>query len=91
MFLVNKDYTEEPYTFLVNKNIFHQIIHSDLGKTYYKMTVTEKINTIDNKIAQNKVQYSLDLQTVTISALSSGNVSKYEFLIGKKFYQKKTC
>ena len=47
------------------------------------MTVSEKLKTTDNKIEQNKAQYYLDRQTAKISALSSGNVSKYEFLIGK--------
>ena len=47
------------------------------------MTITEKIKTIDNKIEQNKTQYSLERQTASISALSSGNVGKYEFLTGK--------
>ena len=32
---------------------------------------------------QNKVQYGLDRQTAKISALSSENVGKYEFLTGK--------
>ena len=44
------------------------------------MTVSEKIKTIDNKIEQNKAQYSLARQTSKISALSSENVGKYEFL-----------
>ena len=34
-------------------------------------------------IEQNKAQYNLDRQTAKISALSSRNVSKYEFLTGK--------
>ena len=51
------------------------------------MTITGKIKTIDNKIEQNKAQYDLDRQTAKYSALSSGNVSKFE----KDFYQKKTC
>ena len=59
----------------------HQMVHYDLGRTYYKMSVSEKIKTIDNKIEQNKAQYNLDRQTAKISALSSGNVSKYEFLM----------
>ena len=42
-----------------------------------KMTVSEKIKTISNKIEQNKVQYDLDRQTANISALPSRNVSKY--------------
>ena len=32
---------------------------------------------------QNKTQYDLDRQTAKISALSLGNVSKYEFLSDK--------
>ena len=34
---------------------------------------------------------NLDRQTAKISALSSRNVSKYEFLTGKDIYQKKAC
>ena len=42
--------------------------------------------------SKTKAQYNLDIQTAKISALSSGNVSKYEFLTGKDdFTQKKTC
>ena len=47
------------------------------------MSISEKIKTINNKTKQNKAQYNLDRQTVKIFALSSGNVSKYEFLTGK--------
>ena len=47
------------------------------------MTTSEKIKTIDNKVEQNKAQYDLDRETAKISALSSRNVSKYEFLTGK--------
>ena len=53
------------------------------------MTVSEKIKTIDNKIEQSKAQYDLDRQTVKISALSSGSVSKYEFLTGEDFLPEK--
>ena len=55
--------------------LYHQEIHEDIGRTYYKVTVRE----ITNKIEQNKAQYNLDRQTATISALPSGNVGKYEF------------
>ena len=47
------------------------------------MTISEKIKAINNKIEQNKAKYNLDRQTPKISALSSGNFSKYEFLTGK--------
>ena len=44
------------------------------------MTVNDKIKTSDNKIEQSKAQYDLDRQAAKISALSSGNVSKYKFI-----------
>ena len=47
------------------------------------MSISEKIKTVDNKIEQNEAQYDLDREIPKISALSSGNVSKYEFLTGK--------
>ena len=34
--------------------VYHQIIQYDLERTYYKITVSEKIKTIDNKMEQNK-------------------------------------
>ena len=40
--------------------LYHQIIHYDLGRTYYKMIISEKIKAISNKIEQNKAQYNLD-------------------------------
>ena len=52
-------------------------------KAYYKITVSEIIKTIDNKIDQHKAQYNLDWQTAMISVLSSGNIGKYKFLTGK--------
>ena len=47
------------------------------------MSISKKIKTIDNKINQNKAQYNLDRETAKIYSLSSGNVSKYEFLTGE--------
>ena len=45
-----------------------------------KWLLARKLN---NKIKQNKAQYNLDTNIAKISALSSGNVSKYEFLTDK--------
>ena len=47
------------------------------------MSISEKIEAINSKIEQSQDQYNLDRQTAKISALSSRNVSKYEFLTGK--------
>ena len=53
------------------------------------MSISEKIKTINKKIKQIKAQYSLDRQTANISALSSENVCKYEFLTRKDVLPKK--
>ena len=47
------------------------------------MSISEKIKAINNKIDQNKAQHNLDRKTAKISALSSENVSKHEFLTSK--------
>ena len=47
------------------------------SETYDKMTISEKIKTIDYEIEENKAQCNLDRQIAKIGALSSGNVSKY--------------
>ena len=47
------------------------------------MSVSEKTKATNNKIEQNRAQYDLHRQTAKISALSSRNASKYEFLTSK--------
>ena len=64
-----KDYTKEPYLFLVNNTT----LPSDNSLRL----------SVNNKIEQNKAQYDLDRQTAKVSAFLSRNVSKYEFLTGK--------
>ena len=44
------------------------------------MTINEQIKILDNKIRSNQAQYDLDRQKVKISALSSGELDKYEHL-----------
>ena len=48
-----------------------------------KMSISQKIKAVNNKIEQNKAQYDLDRQTAKVSAFLSRNVSKHEFLTGK--------
>ena len=43
------------------------------------MTVTDKLKIIDNKIKANQAQYDLDKLAAKISALSSGELRKYEY------------
>ena len=44
------------------------------------MTINEQIKILDNKIWSNQAQYDLDRQNAKISALSSGELDKYEYL-----------
>ena len=47
------------------------------------MTVTNQHKIIDNKIKANKAQYDLDRLAAKISALSSGELRKYDALTGE--------
>ena len=42
------------------------------------MTLTEQVKILDDKIKANKAQYDLDKKVAKISALSSGELEKYE-------------
>ena len=48
------------------------------------MTVTDQIKILNRKIKQNEVQHDLDREAAKISALSSNNVNKYEYLTGEE-------
>ena len=47
------------------------------------MTINEQIKILDNKIRSNEAQYDLDRQNPKISALSRGELDKYEYLTGE--------
>ena len=44
------------------------------------MTITDQIKILDRKIMQNEAQYDLDRKAAKISALSSNDLGKYEYL-----------
>ena len=44
------------------------------------MTITDQIKILNRKIMQNEAQYDLDRKAAKISALSSNNMDKYEYL-----------
>ena len=47
------------------------------------MTVTDQIKIFNRKILQNEAQYDLDRKTAKISAQSSKNFDKFEYLAGE--------
>ena len=47
------------------------------------MTLTEQVKILYGKIKANKAQYDLDRKAAKISALSSDELEKYEYLTGE--------
>ena len=47
------------------------------------MTVTDQIKILNRNIMQNEAQYGLDRKAAKISALTSNNLDKYEYLTGE--------
>ena len=47
------------------------------------MTITDQINILNKKILKNEAQYDLDRKAAKVSALSSNNLDKYEYLTGE--------
>ena len=45
------------------------------------MTLTDELKIIDDKIKANQAQYDLDREAAKISALSSNELDKYEYLV----------
>ena len=50
-----------------------------------KITITDLIKILDKKILQNEAQYDLDKKAAIISAQSSKNLDKVEYLTGEDF------
>ena len=47
------------------------------------MTITDQIKILNRKITQNEAQFDLDRKAAKISALSSSNLDKNEYLTGE--------
>ena len=47
------------------------------------MTVTDQIEILNRKIKHNEAQYDLERKAAKMSALSSNNLDKYEYLTGE--------
>ena len=47
------------------------------------MTITDQIKILNRKIMWNEAQYHLDRKAAKISALSSNNLEKYEYVTGE--------
>ena len=56
----------------MNNISYHYIIHQNLERTHYKMSVNEKIKATDNKFEKNKDKYNLDRQTAIVVFSKNG-------------------
>ena len=54
---------------------------------FIKMTL-DQVKILDNKIKTNQAQYDLDREAAKISAFSSGELEKYEYLTGEDLQYK---
>ena len=84
---IYRECTKEPYNFLT---IDSKLPASDplrfrkeMTIKIKKMTITDQIKILNKKIMQNEAQYNLDRIAAKISALSSNNLDKYEYLTGE--------
>ena len=84
---IYRERAKEPYDFLTIDTTLpsHNSLRfrKPLFDTLQNMTVTDQIKILDRKIKQNEAQYDLDRETAKISALSSNNLGKYEYLTGE--------
>ena len=74
-----KDYTKEPYSFLVNDTTLLWFTIVTKENFVIQMHISEKIKTINNKTEQNKAKYDLDLQTARISTLYQETLVNMDF------------
>ena len=78
-----KKYTTKPFLFFV----INTTLASDNPLRFRKNLSRKNIEitmTINDKIRDEKLQYDINKEAVKISALSSGKIDKYEYLIDEE-------
>ena len=83
---IYRECTRKPYSFLTIDTTLPASDPLRFEKNYFlliKMAVTYQIKILDRKIMLNEVQYDLDRKAAKISAMSSNNLDKYEYLTGE--------
>ena len=63
-------------------------VRKNFSDSSLKMTLIEQVKILDDKIKANKTQYDLDREAAKISALSSGELEKYEYITGEDLVYK---
>ena len=72
---IYRNCTKEPYSFLTFDTTLPASDPLRFRKNFYQI--------LDGKIKANKSQYNLDREAAKISALSRGQLEKYEYLTGE--------
>ena len=84
---IYREWTKEPYSFLTTDTMLTASNPLRFRKKFVsfliKMTATDQIKILDGKVMQNEAQYDLDRKAAKMSALSSNNLDKYEYLTGE--------
>ena len=83
---IYRECTRKPFNFLTIDTTLPASDPLKCRKYYFllvKMTVTDQLKIIDDKIKVNQAQYDLNRLTAKISALPSGESRKYEYLTGE--------
>ena len=75
---IYKKCTVEPYSFLIND----ATLASDNPLRFRKnFLICNKIMTSDDHIRDEKLQHDINKKAAEVSALSSGRIDKYEYLV----------
>ena len=78
--------TKQPYNVLTTDTRLPASDPLRFRKNFFdfliKMTITDQIKILNRNIMSNEEQYDLDRKAAKISAFSSNNLDKYEYLIG---------
>ena len=74
--------TSEPYSFLTIDNTL-PANSSLIFYSFIKMTLTDELKILDDKIKANLAHYDLTREAAKISALLSKELDKYQYLSGE--------
>ena len=85
--MIYKKYISEPYSFLTTDTTLPANnslrFRKKSFRSFIKITLTDELKILDDKIKANQTQYDLDREAAKTSALSSKELDKYEYLTGE--------
>ena len=80
--------TKEPFNFLIIDTTKDNKFIKNFDVTLQNVTVKDQLKILDRKIKQSRGDYDLYRNAAEISALSSSELNKYEYLTGKDLQYK---